>query len=116
MGMRPFEFYLFTPLNGTAWQLEMEISDVQHGGYIYEVGCQQQILWSPRPFQQQCKHGSLGPVQFRSIQDGICVLVKSHVHSTLSLRSFPNIASAVSLLPCVGDKIVDHSLGFVGLF
>ena len=73
-------------------------------------------LWSPRPFQQQCKHGSLGPVQFRSIQDGICVLVKSHVHSTLSLRSFPNIASAVSLLPCVGDKIVDHSLGFVGLF
>ena len=43
-------------------------------------------LWSPRPFLQQCRQGSVWPVQFRSIQDDIFVLGKSHVHYTLSQK------------------------------
>ena len=34
----------------------------------------------------------LHPVQFSSVQDGIHALGKAHMRSTLSLRSFPNVA------------------------
>ena len=35
---------------------------------------------------------TMNRVQFSSVQDGIYVLGKKHMHSSLSLRSFPNIA------------------------
>ena len=34
----------------------------------------------------------LHPVQFSSVQDSIYALGKAHMRSTLSLRSFPNVA------------------------
>ena len=84
--------------------------------YIYEVGCQQQVLFgAPGLFcnsagRVPCGQFSLGP--FRMIS--LCL--ESPMCTTPCLRSFPNVATAVSLLPCVGGQIVDHSLGFVGLF
>ena len=32
------------------------------------------------------------PAQFTSVQDGIYVIGKAHMRSTLSLRSFPNVS------------------------
>ena len=34
---------------------------------------------------------SCSSVQFSSVQDGTYALGKTHMHSTLSLRSFPNV-------------------------
>ena len=40
-------------------------------------------------------------VQFSSVQDGICALEKSRIHSAQSLRSFPKVAfvSIIKLVP-----------------
>ena len=38
------------------------------------------------------------PVQFNSVQDDIYALGKAHMHSTPSLRSFPNVAFETVLM------------------
>ena len=41
--------------------------------------------------------------QFSSVQDGIYVLGKAHICSSLSLRSFPNVAFETSIVHLIND-------------
>ena len=47
MGMRPLEFL---PVDSVEWQLEMEISDVQHGGIFMKLVVSSRSSLEPQAF------------------------------------------------------------------